>query len=175
MTRCWVISWFVYSQCATRGYSLLSTRPALGLSLGCCPAPPQPWCSGPGCCCQASILTFCVSPHACAEAWSTSLCGVRSGRVGPGYPLPRSHYIGPCLLLAWVDTDTLRRIRATGRQKTLPLTTLGHNLHSTGRGGLRRQSPDVGRALRLGPWHPGPLSSALAAVTGHVSRERVKT
>lgn len=26
VTRCWVISWFVYSQCATRGYSLLSTR-----------------------------------------------------------------------------------------------------------------------------------------------------
>ena len=143
VSRCSVISWFVYSQCATRGYSLLSSR------LSVCPwaaalllrnlgalalAAAKP---------QFSLFVFLLA-HAPQLSGHLSLSGVRSGRVGPGCPgLTTLAHACP-----WPDTDTLRRIRAAG-QKTLPLTTLGHNLHSTG--GRRRQSPDVGRALDSAP------------------------
>ena len=135
----------------------------LSLSLGCCSAPPQPWCSGPGCC-QASILTFCVSLRTCAVARWTSLSGVRSGRAGPccGLELHRSHCPVPAS-----GPDTLRRIRAAG-QKTLPLIILGHSLHSSGQrqaGGQAQEAKSRCGASSDSRYRPapGPRSSALAA------------
>ena len=169
MTRCWVISWFVYSQCATRGYSLLSSR------LSVCPwaaalllrnlgalalAAAKP---------QFSLFVFLpahapqLSGHLSLSQW----CPVRPG----GAWLSRSHYTGPCLPLARHRHVTTHQSCGT---KNIASNNIGSQSaqHRRADGQAQEAKSRCWASTRLGPWS---LSSALAAVTGHVSRERVKT
>ena len=94
-------------------------------------------------------------------------CPVRPG----GAWLSRSHYTGPCLPLARHRHVTTHQSCGT---KNIASNNIGSQSaqHRRADGQAQEAKSRCWASTRLGPWS---LSSALAAVTGHVSRERVKT